>query len=122
MYECGLALQRDTPDTIIKVFTCDDSGPPQFEGRVLVKIKDRADVLRFTNDFLTDAEFFPDFGEKVAPGFNPNDSSVVSAASGCSSRCARSRFRTREGPGLRRPIRSCRSSSRPRMWTASRAT
>jgi TIR domain len=80
MYECGLALQRDTPDTILKVFTCDDAGPPQFEGRVLVKIKDRADVLRFTNDFLTDSEFFPNFHEKVAPGFNPNDASVVDAA------------------------------------------
>lgn len=80
MYECGLALKPDTPDTILKVFTCDDAGPPQFEGRVLVKVKDRADILRFTNDFLTESDFFPHFPEKVAPGFLSNDSSVIEAA------------------------------------------
>jgi hypothetical protein len=80
MYECGLALRPDTPDTHVKVFTCGTPGPPQFEGRVVVKITERADVLRFTNDFLTDAGFFPGFNEKVAPGFHPNDENVVGAA------------------------------------------
>jgi len=79
MFECGLALQPDTPDTRLKVFTCGDSGPPQFQGRVMVKVKERADVQRFTNDFLTEPDFFPDFHEAVAPGFLPNDANVVEA-------------------------------------------
>jgi hypothetical protein len=80
MFECGLALQPNTPDTRLKVFTCGNPGPPQFLGRVVVKTTERADVQRFTNDYLTEADFFPDLHEKVAPGFFPNDANVVEAA------------------------------------------
>lgn len=80
MLECGLALHPESPDTRVIVFTCDAGSPPQFEGRVNVKISDRADVQRFTNDFLTDPKFFPGYGEAVAGGFAPNDDNVVDAA------------------------------------------
>jgi hypothetical protein len=80
MLECGLALRPDTPDTGIKVLACGSSPPPQFQGRVLVKITDRADVQRFANEFLTDAGLFPGLGGQVAPGFAANDASVVAMA------------------------------------------
>lgn len=80
MLECGLALHPSSPDTRVIVLTCDAPTPPQFEGRVTVKIKDRADVQRFTNDFLTDPKFLPGFGEAVAGGFHSNDDNVVDAA------------------------------------------
>lgn len=80
MLECGLALHPESPNTRVLVVTCDTASPPQFEGRVTIKIKDRADVQRFANDFLTNPEFLPGFGEAVAAGFHPNDDNVVDAA------------------------------------------
>jgi hypothetical protein len=80
MLECGLALHPESPDTRVIVFTCDAALPPQFEGRVAVKIKDHADVQRFANGFLTDPKFLTGFGGPVAAGFHPNDDNVVDAA------------------------------------------
>jgi hypothetical protein len=80
MLECGLAMHPESPDTRVMVFTCDAAIPPQFEGRVAVKIKDRADVQRFTNDFLTNPKFLTGFGGPVAAGFHANDDNVVDAA------------------------------------------
>ena len=78
-FECGLALHPESPDTRLKVFTCGNEGPPQFQGRVLVKVTDRGDVQRFANDFLTDPGFFPGSNEPVTH-FQPNDSNVLDAA------------------------------------------
>lgn len=80
LFECGLTLQPDTPPTRLTVFTCNATAPPQLAGRVHVKIRDRADVQRFTNEFLTDPGFFPGSSKPVAPGFKANDPDVLAAA------------------------------------------
>jgi hypothetical protein len=80
LYECGVALQPNTPPTKLTVFTCTGTVPPQLAGRVYVKIRDRGDIQRFTNDFLTDPAFFPGLHKAIAPGFGDNDPDVLSAA------------------------------------------
>ncbi len=80
LFESGLALQPDTPPTHLTVFTCGAEAPPQLAGRVLVKIRDRSDIQRFTNQFLTDEDFFPGLDRAIAPGFQENNPDVIAAA------------------------------------------
>jgi hypothetical protein len=80
LFECGLALQPDTPPTTVTVFSCGAAAPPQLAGRVLVKIGDRGDIQRFCNDFLTSRDFFPGRDRPVAAGFQENDPNVLAAA------------------------------------------
>jgi TIR domain-containing protein len=79
LFECGLALQPNTPPTCLTVFSCGSTAPPQLAGRVHVKIRDRGDIQRFTNHFLTDKGFFPGLNKAIA-GFQENDPNVLAAA------------------------------------------
>lgn len=80
LFECGVALRPDSPPTLFTVFTSGEAAPPQLADRVHVKIRDRTDVQRFTNLFLTDPGFFPGFDNPIAPGFQKNGSDVLAAA------------------------------------------
>jgi TIR domain len=79
LFESGLALQPDTPPTRLTVFSCGGTAPPQLSDRVHVKIRDRSDIQRFTNHFLTDKDFFPGLDRAIA-GFAENDPDVIAAS------------------------------------------
>src|SRR5205823_12987071 len=82
MWECGVALQPQTPYTRVIVFQCGNRFPAVFGDRVRVNIRTFVDVQRFVDEFLTSAEFFPRYGEAVTR-FSPNDPSVQEAAQTC---------------------------------------
>jgi hypothetical protein len=80
MWECGVATHPQSPDTRIVLFQCGSRFPGVFADQVRVNIQQAADVQRFTNDFLTSPDFFPRYGQPLAPGFHPNDQNVEQAA------------------------------------------
>ena len=79
VYECGLATKLNSHGRII-VFQCGSRPPRIFIDRVRVNVRVSDDVQRFANDFLTSPEFFRNDRGPIAPGFNPNDDNVRSAA------------------------------------------
>jgi hypothetical protein len=80
MWECGVATHPDSPETKILVLQCGAQSPLVYTAAVRVKAQDLDDIQKFTNDFLTSTDFFPDYGEAVAPGFSPNGDEVRQAA------------------------------------------
>jgi len=80
MWECGVAMQPDSPDTKVIVLQCGARAPKVFEGAVRIRARDQVDVQKLVNEFLTDPGFFPGSDEAVAPGFAPNGDEVKNAA------------------------------------------
>lgn len=80
MWECGVATHPGSPETKILVLQCASRPPAVYTDAVRVSAQDPVSVAKFTNDFLTSADFFPDSGEAVAPGFFPNGDEVQQAA------------------------------------------
>jgi hypothetical protein len=80
MWECGVAMQPDSPDTKVVVLQCGTRAPKVFESAVRIRARDQVDVQKLVNEFLTDPGFFPGSDEAVAPGFAPNGDEVRSAA------------------------------------------
>jgi hypothetical protein len=80
MWECGVALQPDTPDKPkIILFQCGRSSPALFAEHVKVNVRDKADIQKFTNEFLTDIDFFPRCSDPTTR-FQPNGKEVINAA------------------------------------------
>lgn len=79
MWECGVALDPGSPTTRIVLFQCSGSSPSLFADQVRVNIKNLVDVQKFTNEFLTSPDFFPDHGQAMT-GFPPNGPEVLEAA------------------------------------------
>jgi len=79
MWECGVAIQPETPFTRIVVFQCGNRVPAVFADRVRVNVRNAVDVQRFADEFLTSPEFFPRYGHAISD-FTPNDPSVQDAA------------------------------------------
>jgi hypothetical protein len=75
MWECGVALQPQTPRTRIIVFQVGSRSPAVFEGEVHVDVQNKKTIEDFTNDFLTDEDFFPRYKGPITR-FTRNDSSV----------------------------------------------
>ena len=80
MWECGVATHPMSPETKIVVFQCGPQPPAVYTDAVRVNAQDPVGIQKFTNDFLTSDDFFPDHGEAVAPGFSPNGDEVQHAA------------------------------------------
>jgi hypothetical protein len=80
MWECGVAMHPESPDTKVVVLQCGPRAPKVFEGAVRIKATDQVDAQKFVNEFLTDQSFFPGYGEAVAPGFAANGDEVKNAA------------------------------------------
>jgi hypothetical protein len=80
MWECGVATHPESPETKIVVLQCGPQPPSVYTAAVRVNAQDLDSVQRFTNDFLTSTDFFPDQDEAVAPGFSSNGDEVRQAA------------------------------------------
>lgn len=80
MWECGVATHPSSPETKIVVLQCGPQPPAVYTDAVRVNAQDLMDIQKFTNDFLTSPDFFPDHGEPVAPGFSQNGEQVRQAA------------------------------------------
>lgn len=79
MWECGVALDPRSPDTKIIVFQCADDSPAPFADQVRVNICNLVDIQKFTKDFLTNPNFFPNFGQAITQ-FQENSLQVIEAA------------------------------------------
>jgi hypothetical protein len=79
MFEYGVANNPKSPDTRIILFRCCDAVPALFAGQVNVNVRELADIQKFTNQLLTDPDFFQDHGSPVTR-FQPNSGPVASAA------------------------------------------
>jgi hypothetical protein len=80
MWECGVATHPDSPDTKIIVFHSGGQVPPLFAEQVHVDVRSAVSVTRFTSEFLTSKDFFPRYGQPIAPGFHSDDANVEAAA------------------------------------------
>jgi hypothetical protein len=80
MWECGVALKPDSPDTRIIVLQCSSQAPRVFQDCVRVNTREKEDVLKFVKAFLTDPAFFPEAGRAVAPKLAPSGGDVQRAA------------------------------------------
>jgi hypothetical protein len=80
MWECGVATHPQSPETKIVVLQCGSRPPAVYTEAVRVNALESIDIQKFTNEFLTSPDFFPDYGEAVAPGFSQNGEQVRQAA------------------------------------------
>ena len=81
MWECGVATHPASPETKVIVLQCGQQPPAVYGDAVRVTAQDSVSIQTFTNAFLTSSEFFPDYGEAIAPGFSANGEEVRLAAS-----------------------------------------
>jgi hypothetical protein len=80
MWECGVATHPQSPETKIIVLQCGNRPPSVYTDSVRINATDPTDIQKFTNDFLTSPDFFPNAGEAIAPGFAENGDEVQQAA------------------------------------------
>ena len=80
MWECGVATHPASPETKIAVLQCGPHPPPVYADAVRINAQDPVGIQKFTNDFLTSSDFFPNQGEALAPGFSANGDEVQQAA------------------------------------------
>lgn len=67
MYECGVATDRNSPDTKIIVFQCGKEVPDVFKGKLKVKARSPEQIEKFTKELLTNPKFFPSLKRALAP-------------------------------------------------------
>lgn len=79
MWECGVALHPQSPDTRVILFQCKSSSPALFGEQVNVNARDLVDIQKFTDSFLTDPNFFPKREEPITQ-FQAHGQEVASAA------------------------------------------
>lgn len=79
MWECGVALDPSSPITRIVLFQCSGTSPSLFADQVRVNVRNLVDIQKFTNEFLTSPDFFPNHGQAMT-GFQPNGAEVLEAA------------------------------------------
>lgn len=79
MWECGVATSPQSPETKIIVLQCGPRPPSVYRDAVRIKAYESVDIQRFVNDFLTSPDFFPDYGDAIAPGFTKNGEEVLQA-------------------------------------------
>ncbi|MEP6762618.1 MAG: TIR domain-containing protein [Sporichthyaceae bacterium] len=79
MWECGVAT-LESPETRIIVLRCGPDVPQVYSDAVVVDAREITDIQKLTSDFLTSADFFPAYGEALAPGFSASGEEVQDAA------------------------------------------
>lgn len=79
MWECGVAMHPQSPDTRMVVFVCGPNPPAVLSDLVWVDPRNFADIYRFTREFLTSEDFFPGRAEPVSR-FSPDGPEVEKAA------------------------------------------
>lgn len=80
MWEVGVATHPASPKTKIVVLQCGPEPPSVYSDAVRVNALDLTDVQKFTNEFLTSPDFFPDYPQAIASGLQPNGPEVLRAA------------------------------------------
>lgn len=80
MWECGVATDPTNPDTRLVVLQCMGDVPGPFQNKVRVNARDAVSVQNFASNFLTDPQFFPRYGQAVAPNLEPKGQQVLKAA------------------------------------------
>ncbi|HEY2294954.1 MAG TPA: hypothetical protein VGM86_29980 [Thermoanaerobaculia bacterium] len=79
MWECGVALLPESPDTRIILFRCSGTSPALFAEQVNVNARDLVSVQQFVDDFLTSPDFFPGSSGPITK-FQPHGREVANAA------------------------------------------
>jgi hypothetical protein len=82
MWECGVASHPQTPeglDTKTILFQCTADTPALFLETVNVHVRDPLHIQKFTNEFLTNPDFFPSLGRAVTD-FHSDGPEVAGAA------------------------------------------
>jgi hypothetical protein len=82
MWECGVADHPRTPDgldTRTILFQCTAETPALFLETVNVHVRDLVHIQKFTNEFLTNSDFFPGLGRAVTD-FSKDGPEVAAAA------------------------------------------
>jgi hypothetical protein len=79
MFEYGVANNPKSPDTRMVLFKCCDTIPSLFAGQVNVNARELVDIQKFTNQLLTDSNFFINYGGPVTQ-HQPNGPMVATAA------------------------------------------
>jgi hypothetical protein len=79
MWECGVASHPQSPDTRIILFQCAGVAPTLFAEQVNVDVRKLSNLQKFTNEFLTDPDFFPRFPGPITQ-FQRNGQEVAAAA------------------------------------------
>ena len=79
MGECGVASQPQSPGTRIILFQCAGVAPTLFAEQVNVDVRKLSNLQKFTNEFLTDRDFFPRFPGPITQ-FQRNGQEVAAAA------------------------------------------
>lgn len=79
MWECGVASHPHSPETKIILFKCSATTPALFSDQVNVNARELVDIQKFADEFLTDSQFFPRFGNAVT-AFPSHGQQVATAA------------------------------------------
>ena len=64
MWEVGVAMDSQSPDTNIIVFQCGSDSPPMLHDVTRIKPRDDKQIKGFVNQFLRDKDFFPSLSGK----------------------------------------------------------
>jgi hypothetical protein len=117
MWECGVATHPQSPETKIVVLQCGPRPPSVYAEAVRVNALESIDIQKFTNEFLTSLDFFPHYGEAVAPGFSQNGEQVRQAARELHAALAEIIPADAEEVRTGQRCPSCDSNSPTRKWT-----
>jgi hypothetical protein len=78
MWECGMAVHPQSPDTTVIVLQCGADVPSPFQDVVRVNARKPEDIKRFIDLLLRDPELFPNAGGAIVPHFR--DTHIENAA------------------------------------------
>jgi hypothetical protein len=79
MWECGVALLPESPDTRIILFQCGDTAPSLFDGQLGIDARNKTSVETFVTQFMTDVDFLPRAAEALT-GYHKAAKEVQQAA------------------------------------------
>jgi hypothetical protein len=79
MWECGVASHPESPESKVIVFQCGGHTPALFSEQVNINARNMVDIQKFTDEFLTDPDFFPDY-EGPLTQLQPHGREVAEAA------------------------------------------
>jgi len=71
MWECGVAIEPQSPETNIIVFQCGSDYPDPFSDSTRVNLRNVDDIRKFVDQFLRDKDFFPSLKGPLHPDFPP---------------------------------------------------
>lgn len=67
MWECGVAMDSQSPETNIIVLQCGEAVPSPFNADLRVSAKNKDDIKKFVTELLKTPDFFPGLAEAIFP-------------------------------------------------------